>query len=104
MYLNLINQRLTNGYYRSYEQFFIDLEQIHLNAKLYNGEDHPLTKDSKKLSDFVKNEAKKIINYLEDSKRRRYEENKNQAFNQKPSGKLTAPIIKSSVMDYSSME
>jgi len=63
-----------------------------------------LTKDSKKLADYVKNETKKIVNYIEDSKRRKYEENKGPAFIHKPSGKLTAPVMKSSGMDYSSMD
>ena len=42
---------------------FADLDQIYLNAKIYNGEDHPLTKDAKKLADSIKNEIKRVVNF-----------------------------------------
>jgi hypothetical protein len=76
MYISLIIQRLQNKFYRTYEQFFMDADLIHINAKTYNGEGHDITKLAKKLSEFMKNEAKKLVNSIEDSKRRKYEENK----------------------------
>jgi len=74
-----------------------------LNAKLYNGEDHPITKDAKKLADALKSEVKRTVNYSnEDSRKKKYEEQKTPSFNQKPIGKLTAPSYRHN--NHSSMD
>lgn len=39
-------------------------------------------------------EIKKVLNYSDDAKRQKYEENKGLLQYQKPIGKLTAPVIR----------
>ena len=42
MYFSLIKLRIENGFYRSQEALFSDIDLISYNAKIYNGEEHDI--------------------------------------------------------------
>ena len=43
MFLKLIKERVFYKYYRSVDQIFADIDQIHKNSMIYNGDDVKLT-------------------------------------------------------------
>lgn len=49
---------------------------ISYNAKIYNGDDNPLSKEAKKMVEAIRCEIKKNINYSDDIKKQKYEETK----------------------------
>ena len=67
MWLSLIHTRLLNGYYRHLEHLYFELELIPWNSRLYNGEQHPLTLDAKRLIEAVKRNIRGALNtHIED--------------------------------------
>ena len=58
MFIELILERIINDYYRSVKAILADFDQIGLNARIYNGEDHPLTIDAKKLIEQIKRQIR----------------------------------------------
>ena len=47
------------------------MDLISFNARLYNGDDHPLFKDARKMVEKLRVEIKKQLNYSDDAKRQR---------------------------------
>jgi hypothetical protein len=62
MWLSLIQRRLLNSYYRHIDQLYYDLDLISFNSRLYNGEDHMLTVNAKKIVEALKRNIKAAIN------------------------------------------
>jgi len=54
MYFNLIKSRIENGFYRSQEALFSDIDLISYNAMVYNGEQHDITLSSKELCEKIR--------------------------------------------------
>ena len=54
MYFSLIKERIENGYYRSQEALFSDIDLISYNAKIYNGEEHDIAQSAKELCERVR--------------------------------------------------
>jgi hypothetical protein len=48
----------------------MDLDMIQTNAKIYNGEDHPLYADAKKLVEGIKRQIRGFQNVVEDDSKR----------------------------------
>ncbi len=58
MYLTLITARVANDYYRSVDQLYADLDQIFINSRVYNSDEHDLTQIAKKLAEGIKKNIK----------------------------------------------
>jgi hypothetical protein len=68
MYLNLIKNRLNNGFYTNFNSIEFDIKLIEINSLKYNGEDARITKDSKEL-------VKQILSYISTISKERIKEN-----------------------------
>ena len=62
MWLNLILERLRNGYYRSQDQFWYDMDLIILCSKTYNGPDDDMTDHAEGMVDRIRKDLRAYIN------------------------------------------
>ena len=61
MFLTLISERVVNNYYRSVDQIFADLDQIHTNSRIYNSDINELTLMARKMGDGIKKSIKQAL-------------------------------------------
>ena len=61
MFLTLISERVMNNYYRSVDQIFADLDQIHTNSRIYNSDINELTLMARKMGDGIKKAIKQAL-------------------------------------------
>ena len=62
MWLNLILERLRNGYYRSQDQFWSDMDLIILCSKTYNGPEDDLTDHAEGMVERIRKDLRPYIN------------------------------------------
>ena len=68
MWLNLILDRLRQGYYRSSDQLWYDFDLIPFCSKTYNGPNDDLTTTAETMVDKIRKELRVYINVNKDSK------------------------------------
>lgn len=61
MFLTLISERVVNNYYRSVDQIFADLDQIHENSRVYNSDINELTMMARKMGDGIKKAIRQAL-------------------------------------------
>lgn len=66
MWFDLVLQRVNNKYYRSCRQFYADLDQIVLNAQIFNGANHDVAIDAAEIVKRFKQESIKHIDLAMD--------------------------------------
>lgn len=61
MFLTLISERVVNNYYRSVDQIFADLDQIHTNSRIYNSDINEFTLMARKMGEGIKKAIKQAL-------------------------------------------